>query len=339
MKNPLISIIVPVYNVEKYITKCVESLVAISYQQKEIILVDDCSTDGSKDICEHFANNNSDIILLSHNHNLGVQEARITGLKHSQGDYVMFVDSDDYVHESILDNLLLAAKKYNSELVACGVLRKRGDSFAKDVRNCNAIYDRKQLSFWLSKDLFYNLKIQDHGLLPYTWGKLWKKKNLLNSLCKGRSLSYGEDMISVLDYLVNHVNCLVLIEKALYVHVLHDGQVTGKSKIELIPAYIDYWDRLDSLHLDTISEQLSYLIFRDIKPSVYDNRMKDGLWGKKYINAYKKVRNNKIAKKFLFDYPNIPNYIKKHPHYFLLKYRLYWLDYLMYLFLWSMPKK
>ena len=339
MSNPLISIIVPVYNVEKYLSRCLESLVSITYKQKEIILIDDCSSDSSLKICQSFSSNNSNITLLCHKQNQGVQEARITGLKHSKGDYVMFVDSDDYVHESILDELLMAAKKYDSEMVACGALRKSGDNVTEDKRNCNACYNRKDLVSWLTKDLFFNFDIQDHSMFPYTWGKLWKKKNLLDSLYKGRGLSYGEDMITVLDYIDKNVNCLVLIDKPLYVHVLHEGQVTAKSKIELIPSYLDYWEKLDSLNIQFISNQISGLIFRDIKPSIYEMRMKEGLYGKKYINAYKKIRNNKMAIKYLFENPNIPDYIKKHPHNILLKYRLYWLDYIMYLILWMIPKK
>lgn len=338
-KKPLISIIVPVFNVSKYLNKCLDSLVAISYQHKEIILIDDCSTDRSRDICETYVKKNHNMKLFVHDYNKGVQEARITGICNSKGDYLMFVDSDDYVYESILDDMIMVADKYDADMVACGILINRGLSFYEDIRNRSSVYDKKQLSSWLSDNLFYDFEIQNHKMLPYTQGKLWKRENLLESFIQGRSLRYGEDMITVMHYLIHNVKSLVLIEKPLYVYVKHEGQQTAKTKMELIPFYIDYWEKLDSLNISEISNQITGLIFRDIKPSLYDMRIKNGILGKKYIHAFKTVRNNSSAIKYLFDNQNLPPCIRRHPHFILLKHRFYWLDYMLYYLLWLIPRK
>lgn len=338
LNQHLISIIVPVYNVSLYLNKCLDSLIAIRYPNKEIIIVDDCSTDGSRGICELYAEQNSNVKLILHETNKGVQDARITGICNSSGDYVMFVDSDDYVYESILDDMLSAVDMHDAEMVSCGFLIERSGKFSKDIRNHDAVYNREQLEKWLSTNLFYDYNIHNHSMFPYTVGKLWKRDNLFKSFERGRGLRYGEDMISVMDYLVHYVHVLALIEKPLYVYVKHEGQQTSKSKLELIPAYLKYWDRLDSLNICEIRQQITGLIFRDIKPSLYDMRIKNGILGKDYIRAFKEIRNNSSAIKYLFNNPDIPLSIKKHPHFILLKKRLFWLDYLMYLLLWYKPR-
>lgn len=100
----MISVIVPVYNVEKYITQCVDSLLSQTYKDFEIILVDDGSTDSSGKICDDYAKNNLNIQVI-HKINQGLGLARNTGLQYASGEYVTFVDSDDYVSPTLLENL------------------------------------------------------------------------------------------------------------------------------------------------------------------------------------------------------------------------------------------
>lgn len=104
MDNELISIIVPVYNVEKYIAKCLDSLVNQTYLNIEILLIDDGSTDKSLSICKKYAAVDSRIKLFS-KENGGVSSARNLGLLHVQGEYVVFVDSDDFVSPKYCEHL------------------------------------------------------------------------------------------------------------------------------------------------------------------------------------------------------------------------------------------
>ena len=100
---PKISLIVPVFNVEKYVSKCLDSLVAQTLKDIEIICVDDCSTDNSLQIIEKYASKDSRIKIVKHEVNKGLGQARNTGLGYSCGEYIWFIDSDDYVDYEMFD--------------------------------------------------------------------------------------------------------------------------------------------------------------------------------------------------------------------------------------------
>lgn len=121
MKNemPLISVIVPVYNVEKYLSKCVESIINQTYKNLEIILVDDGSTDNSLQICEKYAQKDNRIKVI-HKKNGGQATARNIGLDIAEGEYIGFVDADDYIHSEMYDKLIKRIQKFNSGIVMCG---------------------------------------------------------------------------------------------------------------------------------------------------------------------------------------------------------------------------
>ena len=117
--NDLISIIVPVYNVEKYLEKCVKTLMEQSYKNIEIILVDDGSTDSSGKLVDRLANNDARITVV-HKKNAGLGMARNTGLDYATGKYVAFIDSDDYTDVNMIQKLHNALEEYNSDTSYCG---------------------------------------------------------------------------------------------------------------------------------------------------------------------------------------------------------------------------
>ena len=121
-----ISIIIPVYNVENYLRQCIESILEQEYEEKEIILVDDGSTDNSGSICDEYADKYENVLVI-HKENGGLSDARNVGLAKAAGEYVLFVDSDDFVEENSLspiveivnanpvDVVLLEAQKYYAD--------------------------------------------------------------------------------------------------------------------------------------------------------------------------------------------------------------------------------
>ena len=111
----LISIVVPVYNVEKYINACIDSILSQSFKDYEIILVDDGSTDKSGKICDSYQNNNKNIRVI-HQVNGGLSDARNTGIKEASGEYLLFIDSDDYIAEEALKNIVLCLKRQNRQI-------------------------------------------------------------------------------------------------------------------------------------------------------------------------------------------------------------------------------
>lgn len=115
--STLISIIVPVYNVKAYLNQCVNSLLKQTYQEFEVILVDDGSTDGSRQICEQYVGMDVRIQVI-HQENQGPAVARNTGIEIAKGDYLMFVDADDYISEDCLLMMMKTAEEYRSDFVA-----------------------------------------------------------------------------------------------------------------------------------------------------------------------------------------------------------------------------
>lgn len=121
-----ISVIVPVYNVEKYLSKCIDSLINQTFKSLQIILVDDGSTDSSGAICDEYASKNRCIEVI-HKKNGGLSSARNAGLEKAVGRYIAFVDSDDWIHSKMYEKLYSLAEKYNSDIVQCRYKRVEKD--------------------------------------------------------------------------------------------------------------------------------------------------------------------------------------------------------------------
>lgn len=122
-----ISVIVPVYNVEKYISKSVSSILNQSYKDIEVILVDDGSTDRSGEICDEFAKKDERIVVI-HKKNGGASDARNYGLDFATGECIGFVDADDYIDEDMYEKMMLVLKQYDADIVTCGNIVHDKDS-------------------------------------------------------------------------------------------------------------------------------------------------------------------------------------------------------------------
>lgn len=131
MNNPKVSIIIPVYNVEKYIERCVRSILSQDYFDLEVIFVDDCSPDHSSEIIKRVAadypERNNQVIILRHEKNLGVSVARNTALDVMTGDFVMFVDADDYLFDGAVRKLVVCQQENDSDITSGGFVLDHGD--------------------------------------------------------------------------------------------------------------------------------------------------------------------------------------------------------------------
>ena len=134
-REPLISVIVPVYNVEEYLARCVESILTQTYQNLEVILVDDGARDSSGAICDAFAAKDSRVRVI-HKENGGLSSARNAGLEAAAGEYIGFVDSDDWITEDAYAHLLNLAEKYDVKLVCGGRYDVSGKTGEKTVGLC-----------------------------------------------------------------------------------------------------------------------------------------------------------------------------------------------------------
>ncbi len=144
MGYPLISVIVPVYNVEKYVSKCLDTILAQTYPNLEIIAVDDGSKDSSGSICDEYANNHDNIRVV-HKQNAGLGMARNTGLEHASGEYVTFVDSDDWVEPELIETLYRAMGREHVDLCKSGFRRVTGAGETVSlVRYGNELFEGKK---------------------------------------------------------------------------------------------------------------------------------------------------------------------------------------------------
>ena len=126
MEKDLISIIVPVYNVEAYLDRCMESILKQTYKRLEIILVDDGSTDSSREKCDAYAKQDSRIKVI-HKKNSGLSDARNAGLALATGDYIGYVDSDDWIEPDMYQSLYDACAEHDAELAVCRYFREYQD--------------------------------------------------------------------------------------------------------------------------------------------------------------------------------------------------------------------
>ncbi|MFV0342988.1 MAG: glycosyltransferase family 2 protein [Anaerocolumna sp.] len=128
MIKPLISVIVPIFNTQDYLARCIDSILEQSYTNIEILLVNDGSTDKSPDICDNYAVIDKRISVI-HKVNGGISDARNQGLDRASGDYVTFLDSDDFLHPNFLKYLLYLSLKYNCETSVCSLYMGNGNNF------------------------------------------------------------------------------------------------------------------------------------------------------------------------------------------------------------------
>lgn len=120
MKNMLISIIIPIYKVEQYLARCIDSIINQTYSNLQIILVDDGSPDNCPKICDEYASRDTRIEVI-HQKNAGVSNARNNGLKIAKGDYVLFIDSDDYIAPDMCEKMLILAEQEKADMVVCNI--------------------------------------------------------------------------------------------------------------------------------------------------------------------------------------------------------------------------
>ena len=173
----LVSIIVPIYNVDKYLTKCVRSIIDQSYKNLEIILVDDGAKDNSSQICDDFAKIDNRVKVI-HKENAGLVAARKTGLISSTGDYILHIDGDDWVLPNYVEKMMDVVKKYNVDIVCCGSISVFPDCEKRVMLKPRCgMFDKVQL-----KKEIYPFLIEDTSaayFAPSAWAKLFKKELLL----------------------------------------------------------------------------------------------------------------------------------------------------------------
>lgn len=227
MANPLISIIIPAYNVEKYIRRCLDSVINQTYSNLQIIVIDDGSRDRTASIIDEYAERDQRIIAI-HKPNGGVSSARTAGLEKAGGDYIGFVDSDDYIEKEMYEHLIGNALKYDADISHCGYMMLYPDGRKR------AFYDTKKLVIQDHKKGLCDLMRGDY-IEPGIWNKLYRRSIVLqykNEEIWDESIRYNEDLL--MNYLFfKHSKKSVYEDIAYYNYILRKESATksnNKSK-------------------------------------------------------------------------------------------------------------
>lgn len=192
MKSPKISIIIPVYNAEKYLRRCVDSILSQDFTDYEILLIDDGSKDNSGNICDYYAAVDNRVKTF-HKKNGGVSSARNLGLENAKGFWITFVDSDDYISSSYFKVI----EKQNEDLI---ILQSKhlnsinGECFSQNIRP-QMVTGRDNMNNFLSQNLLYHIMMTP-------WGKFFKH-DIIGDLKFDENQKIGEDVIFVHQYLLN----------------------------------------------------------------------------------------------------------------------------------------
>lgn len=276
---PKVSIIVPVYKAEKYLHRCVDSILAQTFRDWECILVDDGSPDGSGAICDEYAQKDARIHVI-HKENGGVSSARNTGIDKSNGEWLCFIDSDDTVEPFYVDILFKGISGTNDvELSVAGYRSVDGNS--------KIISTNKFEKSFISENLSIVLCLaENNNTINSPVCKLFKKCVIMdNDLKFHSSLSYGEDHVFVLDYLL-HVNAISVSNKVIYnyFHRENDSLTSAGCTPEKMITYVEF--------LQGRYERLNYKLQSKDFCSTYNHQLHDHL-----IRATYHLFTTKVPKK------------------------------------------
>ena len=256
MNQNLLSIITPVYQVEQYLPQCLDSILAQTYPHWELILLDDGSKDRSGEICDEYAKKDGRIRVI-HTENRGAGAARNTGFAHATGEYVVFVDSDDYISENMIERLYMTIHKSKYDLVVCNVLRAYPDGkndFTTQFPDME-ISGREVLAHWKTQ--------KNYGLWTVPWSKIIRK-SILDQVKFPEGKYFEDEFFS--DQLFLRCDRVRVIPDSLYVNRVRTSSTMNSQKtrnyLDLIDAFqarIELYLE-QSLPVDEVYKILIYLL-------------------------------------------------------------------------------
>lgn len=288
-----VSIIVPNYNSEEYISDCIDSLINQTYKNIEVLIVDDCSTDNSVEIVKKYVKNNSNVILIKSKQNKGVSNARNEGIKKASGKYIMFSDSDDWYEKDAVEKLINAAKTKNADFVVSNYyINKNNKKIKVDI------------SSYFSKEIITKEEIISYMTLTSCSKLIEKDLFIKNNIKYPEGIKRCEELpvIPVLAYCSKNS---VFIDDALYNYRQRKGSASNKIEKDLSYFDITFNKFIEFVDQNKYSEEIE---FRAIEHFLYSKTLVmikskySNMDIKKHINQFKKqyptFMNNKYLKMF-----------------------------------------
>ena len=223
-----ISVIVPIYNGELYVEKCINSILAQTNRCFELVLVDDGSTDNSGKICETFAEKDSRVKVI-HKKNAGLINARITGIEAAKNELISFVDADDWIDEMFLERMAAVLEDKNADIVISGCMAEKC-GFSRTIENLISpgVYEGDKLINCFFPHMLYYKGFYEFGVMPYMCNKMFRRKFLKSCYFNIDTKIYdGEDVAVVYPYLLFSKK-VVVIDDPMYHYRLHENSMTNK---------------------------------------------------------------------------------------------------------------
>ena len=215
MQNPKVSVIVPIYNVEKYIDKCLSTLKNQSFRDFEVLLINDETPDNSMQIAEKYASEDSRFLIFSKK-NGGLSDARNYGIEHSRGEFIVFVDSDDYLHEDYLKTMYEDCINNNADMAYC----RFKHTIDKTKIKIFSINPKKSV---IERDKALDMIIRDNRMHSYAWNKMYRKTLFTDNNIR-YPIMYFEDVATSARVLF-HANKIAVTDKNLYYYVRRSGSI------------------------------------------------------------------------------------------------------------------
>ena len=289
LNKPIITVIVPVYNVQKYLNKCIKSIINQSYKYLQIILVDDGSTDKSSEICDYYAKIDNRIEVI-HKSNEGLSMARNVALNKAKGRYIGFVDSDDYIEETMYKDLLDAIIKYDTDVSICNFYSViDGKKNVKNDVSVTKLYDKIEIL----KEI-----LLDNCIQSYAWNKLYKRE-LFKTVKYPIGRKYED--IGTTFYILEQCSKVVAIGKPEYYYINRKDSIvntlTEKTIIDYLEIIIDRFKYIEK-NIPQLTEYNNYYLMKIVNTSYKDvKKLKN-----RSIKLDKTLRNlYKIVKKIGID--------------------------------------
>ena len=336
MPQPKVSIIVPVYNVEKYLERCINSLKNQSLENIEIILVDDASSDSSPEICDA-ASKADPRIKVIHKVNEGAGMARNAALKLSEGEYIGFVDSDDFVERDMFEILVEKAEKYSSELVMSGVLYVDGSMFSKEGERTVKTYFDKDTHFETEEEL-KKLRMGIIGALPddeddskygmSIWKNLFRRDVIEkhNIVFQSEREMLSEDSLFMIDY-ISCIKKATGIKEVFYNYCRNGDSISKSFKKDRFEKSLVFVDEVEKrFKKDIAPEEYQIYVYRFWQAMcrvICSQEIMHG--GADFKKRLKNICTNSLTVKVLKSYPIHKLPVKQSVFAYCMKYRLYFL--------------
>lgn len=284
-----VSVIIPVYNVENYVKKCIDSVINQTYTNIEIILVDDGSTDSCGSICKEYSLRDNRILVI-HKKNGGLSEARNVGLSYAKGNYILFVDGDDYIEKNMIEKLYNTILSNDSDMALCNFFYVDEN---EEVCGVSPEINTENLDKYSAQKMLF----EEDKEVPYIvmWNKLFKKEIL-------DDIRFPIGKIHEDEFVIHHIydrcQSISVITDRLYYYVQRKGSIINQPiSVKKLDYYEAFYDRF------LFYEKKGYkdLLF------IYKNYLNNRSWKRDLVKA-----SNKLERKRVKDIDGMIKYMIKH---------------------------